>query len=161
MVGPHPDDIQGGRFLYGDGARSRDLAASTYYLAGPDRVQLNSQAGIETLCPGARYQVRWSVANLGTQNETYNIRWYLSINNTITTYDVPIGTNVNARQSVGRFSTWSRLLRMPQKVTPGIYFVGHIVDYDNRVWEQRGGNNYTYMARKVRLLPSSDVRCGP
>ena len=51
-------------------------------------------------------------------------------------------------------------LGVPLKITPGIYFVGHIVDYDNRVWEQRGGNNFTYMARKVRILSSSDVRCG-
>jgi len=160
MVTPHPDDAEGGRFLYSDGARSRDLAASTYYLAGPDRVELNSQPGIEALCPGEYYQVRWSVANLGTVDETYNVRWYLSVNKTITVHDLPIATNVNARQTHGRFSTWSRRLRMPRKITPGIYFVGHIVDYDNRVWEQRGGNNFTYMARKVRILSPSDVRCG-
>ncbi len=160
MVSPHPDDTEGGRFLYSDGARSRDLAASTYYLAGADRVELNSQAGIETLCPGEAYQVRWSVANLGTVDETYSVRWYLSVNKTITMHDLPIATNVNARQTHGRFSTWSRRLRMPLKITPGIYFVGHIVDYDNRIWEQRGGNNFTYMARKVRILSSSDVRCG-
>lgn len=160
MIEPHPDDATGGRRLYGQAGESRDLAASEFKVVAADRVALNSQPNnTETLCPGSRHTVDWSVANLGTVDETYNVRWYLSENRRITDLDHPIATNLGAIQNAGHFSTWRRQLTIPQDVPPGLYFLGHLVDYDERIWERRGDNNYTYMASRIRVLDATDPRC--
>lgn len=160
MVEPHPDDATGGRRLYPSGGSSRDLAASEFRMTAPDRVDLNSQPNsTRTLCPGARHQVFWSVANLGTVNETYSVRWYLSSNLRITEYDHPVATNVGAVQNAGHFSTWLRQITIPPDTPEGVYFLGHVVDYDERIWERRGDNNYTYMAERIRVLAADDPRC--
>ena len=158
-VSPHPDDATGGRVLYGDGQRSRDLAASEFRHAGADRVTTNSDGAIRSLCPGGRHLVHWSVANLGTVHETYNVRWYLSSNRNISTADRVIATNIGAVQNAGFFSTWQRLITIPRTIPPGLYYLGHLVDYDQRIWERRGGNNSTYMASRVRILAANDERC--
>lgn len=149
----------GARRLYGTDGESRDLAASEFRLVAPDSVQLNSAPERVDRCPGEIHRVKWSVANLGTRDETYNVRWYLSTNRTITEFDRAIGTNINAVQVTGAFSTWERTVRIPWDMEPGEYFVGHLVDYDQRIWERRGSNNYTYMATRIRVLPSDDRRC--
>lgn len=158
-ISPHPDDASGGRALYGTGDRSRDLAASEFRHVGNDRVATNSDGTIRSLCPGQRHLVHWSVSNLGTVDETYNVRWYLSRNTNITTADRVIATNVGAVQNAGYFSTWQRLITIPRTVPPGTYYLGHLVDYDQRIWERRGGNNSTYMASRVRILDADDERC--
>lgn len=159
-ISPHPDDASGGRQLYGNGARSRDLAASEFRHVGPDRVTTNSDGAIRSFCPGDRHLVRWSVANLGTVNETYNVRWYLSTNNRITTADRVIATNYRAVQNAGYFSTWQRTITIPH-IPAGLYFLGHLVDFDERIWERRGDNNSTYMASRIRILGVNDERCSP
>jgi len=159
MVEPHPDDATGGRRLYPDREASRDLAASEFRMTGVNRVSTNSRFGERPLCPGERHQVLWSVANLGTVNERYSVRWYLSTNTRITPFDTPIATNVGAVQNAGHFSTWQRLVTIPRNVRPGTYYLGHLVDYDQQIWERRGGNNYTYMAEQIRVLSADDERC--
>lgn len=159
MVSPHPDDASGGRALYPGDLDSRDLAASEFRLAGVDRVTTNSDGALRSLCPGDRHLVHWSVSNLGTIDETYNVRWYLSENRRITTGDRVIATNINAVQNAGHFSTWQRVITIPRTIPPGIYYLGHLVDYDQRIWERRGDNNSTYMASRVRILGADDERC--
>lgn len=161
MVSPHPDDVTGARALYGTDARSRDLAASEFRHVGVDRVTTNSPMGIVDLCPGARHEVRWSVSNVGTMDETYNVRWYLSTNARITTADRVIATNIGAVQNAGHFSTWQRRITIPLTTPPGLYYLGHLVDYDQRIWERRGDNNATYMASRIRVLETDDNRCTP
>lgn len=161
MVEPHPDDATGGRALYPDRGDSRDLAASEFKVAGINRVATNSDGTTRTLCPGERHEVQWSVANLGTIDETYNVRWYLSTNDYITPQDRTIATNVGAVQNAGHFSTWRRVITMPRDIDPGVYYLGHLVDYDQRIWERRGDNNYTYMASRIRILDADDQRCRP
>lgn len=161
MVEPHPDDAMGARRLYPTRAESHDLAASEFRLVEPDRVALNSNATVTNLCPGDLHTVRWSVANLGTVDERYNVRWYLSTNRTISTYDTGIATNRGAVQNAGHFTTWQRHITIPYGINPGLYYLGHLVDYDKQIWERRGGNNYTYMAERVRILAADDARCSP
>ncbi|MCB9527199.1 MAG: matrixin family metalloprotease [Myxococcales bacterium] len=140
-IQPHPDDVTGGRRLYGDGAESRDLAASGFHSPGANRIARNMPDRPVLVCPGDRYETHWSVANLGTVDETYNVRWYLSPDRHISTHDRPIATNVGAVQRAGHFSQWPKTITVPGDTPPGTWYLGHIVDYDQRIWERRGDNN--------------------
>ncbi|MEZ4431509.1 MAG: matrixin family metalloprotease [bacterium] len=140
-IQPHPDDVTGGRRLYGDRAESRDLAASGFYSPGANRIARNMPDRPVLVCPGDRYETHWSVANLGTVDETYNVRWYLSLDRHITTRDRPIATNVGAVQRAGHFSQWPKTITIPRDTPSGTWYLGHIVDYDQRIWERRGDNN--------------------
>lgn len=147
-IQPHPDDVTGGRRLYGDGAESHDLAASSFYLHATNDVRPNADPsdGDIVLCPGDRRETYWSVANLGTVDETYNVRWYLSPDRRITTHDRPIATNVGAVQRAGHFSRWPKTITIPRDTPPGTWYLGHIVDHDQRIWERRGDNNAAVLA---------------
>jgi hypothetical protein len=158
-VEPHPDDAAGGRFLYGSGNRSTDIGASEHRLAGSNNVELNTSSGVASLCPGDTHTFRWSVGNMGTEGVTYNVRWYLSTNDTISTSDIAVGTNTGAFEPAGAFDTWSRTITIPGSVSFGTeYFLGTIVDYDDRVSERYWSNNATYMARKIRIKAASQCR---
>jgi hypothetical protein len=152
VIEPHPDDASGGRFLYGSGNRSTDIGASEHRLVGPNDVELNTSPGVEDVCPGDRYTFRWSVGNMGTEDVTYNVAWYLSTNNVISTTDMLVGSNSNATETAGGFNTWSRTITIPSTASFGSeYFLGTIVDYEDRIAERYWSNNATYMARKIRI----------
>ena len=152
VIEPHPDDAAGGRFLYGSGNRSTDIGASEDRLVGPDWVDVNTTLGTQLVCPGDRYTFLWSVGNMGTEGVVYNVAWYLSPNNVISTSDIFVASNSRAYESAGSFNTWSRTISIPFSVSYGTeYFVGTIVDYDDRVSERYWSNNATYMARKVKI----------
>ena len=89
---------------------------------------------------------------MGTEDVRYNVAWYLSVNNIISTADIKVGSNSGAFEPAGGFTTWSRTITIPSSVTFGTeYFLGTIVDYDDRVSERYGTNNATYMARKIKI----------
>jgi hypothetical protein len=149
VVEPHPDDAAGGRFLYGSGNHSTDIGASEQRLVGANNVELNTTPGTETVCPGDKYTFQWSLGNMGTEGVTYNVAWYLSINNIISTKDIYVGANNGAYESAGDFSTWSRTITIPSSVSYGTeYYLGTFVDYDDKVSERYVSNNATYMARR-------------
>jgi hypothetical protein len=157
VIEPHPDDASGGRFLYGSGNPSTDIGASEQRLVGPNDVELNTTPGSQLVCPGDRYTFRWSVGNMGTEGVRYNVAWYLSVNNIISTADIKVGSNSGAYEAAGGFDTWSRTITVPSNVTFGSeYFLGTIVDYDDRVSERYGTNNATYMARKIKIRNRSE-----
>jgi hypothetical protein len=156
VVEPHPDDANGGRFLYGSGNRSIDIGASEHRLAGPDDVRVDNVPGTEVLCPGDQYGFRWSIGNMGTEGVRYDVAWYLSANDVISVRDILLGSNVDAFEPANGFSTWRRTISIPRSVSYGAeYFVGTIVDYNDKVGERYGTNNATYMARKIRIRPRS------
>ena len=51
VVEPHPDDADGGRFLYGSGNRSTDIGASEQRLAGPNNVSSTQHRASSTSAP--------------------------------------------------------------------------------------------------------------
>jgi matrixin len=156
VIEPHPDDVSGGRLLYPSGKRSTDLGASEFKLVGPDDVALNTHHGTESVCPGDKYTFHWSMGNLGTEPVTYNVAWYLSENDTITTGDIYVGSNVDAHESVGSFSTFVRTITIPSSVSYGKeYFLGTIVDYQDKFNERYETNNAVYMARKIKVRSKS------
>lgn len=159
VIEPHPDDAAGGRFLYNSGNRSTDIGASEHQLVGANDVELNTSPGVERICPGSRYTFKWSVGNMGTEGVTYNVAWYLSTNNIISTGDIFVGANTGAFEPANGFNTWTRTVTIPSSAAFNTeYFLGTIVDYDDRVAERYSTNNATYMARKIRIR--SRAECG-
>jgi hypothetical protein len=159
VIEPHPDDASGGRYLYGSGNRSTDIGASEHRLAGPNDVELNTSPGTEMVCPGSKYTFRWSVGNMGTEDVTYNVAWYLSTNDIISTADIRVGSNTGAHENAGSVNTWSRTITIPGSVSYGTeYFLGTIVDYDDKVSERYVTNNATYMARKIKVRPKAQCK---
>ena len=152
VVEPHPDDADGGRFLYSSGNSSVDLGASDFRFTGPDAIAQNNAPGTQELCPGNSYSFRWSVGNLGTVDQRYNVAWYLSTDVFISTSDIKVGSNSNAFENAGGFDTWSRTIRIPSSVSFGTeYFLGTFIDYDEKIAERYETNNRTYMSRKIRI----------
>lgn len=67
----------------------------------------------------------------------------------ISTFDTLLGTNSGAWGSAGSTGTFSRNLFIPTSVTPGTYYLGFIVDYDQGVSEDNEHNNYMEMPRPI------------
>lgn len=156
VIEPHPDDAQGGRFLYSSGNSSTDLGASEHRLVASDDVDRNTTVGVTQLCPGQQHTFQWSVGNLGTVGKSYNVAWYLSTNTIISTSDIYVASNSGAYQSAGGFNTWSRTVTIPGTVTYGTeYYVGTFIDYDDQIGERYETNNKTYMARKIKIKSKS------
>ena len=152
VIEPHPDDAQGGRFLYSSGNTSVDLGASEFRFVGLNNVALNTTPGTTFVCPGDSYTFRWSVGNLGTVGRQYDVRWYLSTNDYISNYDIYVAGNVNAYESAGGFDTWSRTVTIPASVAYDTeYFLGTYIDWNGNISERYETNNRTYMARKIRV----------
>lgn len=156
-IEPHPDDAAGGRFLYNSGNHSTDIGASEHRLVGPNNVELNTAPGTQMLCPRDEYTFNWSVGNMGTEGVMYNVAWYLSTDNIISTSDIYVGSNSGAYESANGFNTWSRTITIPSSVAYGAeYYMGTIVDYDDKVAERYWSNNATYMARKIKIRNRAD-----
>jgi hypothetical protein len=159
VIEPHPDDASGGRFLYGSGNRSTDIGASASRLIGSNDVDLNDPTSTVSLCPGDSHTFKWSVGNMGTEDVTYDVAWVLSTNNVITLSDIWLAGNVGALEVAGDFSTWTRTATIPATVSFGaVYYLGIILDYEDRVPERRWSNNNTYFAGKIRIWPASECR---
>jgi hypothetical protein len=155
-ISPHPDDAEGGRFLYGSGNTSHDLGASEFRLIGSNNVDRNTSPGTTYLCPGNSYTFRWSVGNMGNVGDGYQVDWYLSTNNIISTSDIFVARNTGAFESANGFDTWTKTVTIPTNVTYGTtYYFGTLVDSNNAVAERYEDNNGTYMARRIAIKARS------
>ncbi len=73
---------------------------------------------------------------------SFNVGFYLSQDQTITTADVFIGSrSVLGGLAPGSFSTASTTLTIPASIAPGVWNLGAIVDYTNTVIESDETNN--------------------
>lgn len=155
-VSPHPDERAGARMLYPGGEAGRDLAASAFYLRGPNQVRsVTPPRGDEHIevCPGQLLGVRWSAANLGSVAATTTVRWYLSANDIISTRDRAISTIRGVALQPGEFLTREHTLPMPRLAPGEAYYLGFMVDAERGSWELRGNNNSTYT--QVRITRSA------
>jgi hypothetical protein len=135
------DDRAGIRYLYSEGGTARaDLVASNYKRTGSGRSA--KVTGPTSASRGANVTFEYTFMNIGSANSgNFNIGFYLSSNDLITTGDRLLGTNVNASCSAGGLVTFTRTLTIPNSVTPGVYYVGILLDKDSAVTEWSDGNN--------------------
>ena len=97
---------------------------------------------------GQSIQVEFSYENNGKTELGVDVGFYLSGNNTITTGDLPLGTR---HLTLGRNSvhTTKTTVQIPAWVPSGTYFVGAVIDHNNKIAEKTFHNNATYVGIKV------------
>jgi hypothetical protein len=94
---------------------------------------------------GQTIQIRQTAENRGT-SQTVTIKWYMSTNSTITTFDTELASSSIA---IGRNTpyTWNRTLTLPNTLNSGDRrWVGAIIDTAGIVAEQNEINNAIYVA---------------
>jgi len=98
-VDPLPDDRYGVRALYADGTTETDVAGSALKRTGTGTSGLVSSP--TSAARGSTISINFTFANLGTATATFDIGFYLSTNDFISTSDKWLGSNYGAWASSG------------------------------------------------------------
>lgn len=146
---PFGDDRLGVRALYGDATTERDVAGSAFKRTGTGTSGLVSSP--LSAARGSTVNIEFTFSNLGTSTQTFDIGFYLSTNNYISTADTLLGTNYGAWGSAGFTGTFSRSLYIPTSVAPGTYYLGFLLDKGNTTAEANEGNNGQPMPRTITI----------
>jgi hypothetical protein len=142
LVGPIADDRAGIRHLYPEAGTARaDLVASNYKQTSAGRSGLVNTAPT-SVNRGSTVTIQYTFMNIGSANSgPFNIGFYLSTDENITTSDRLLGSNSGASASAGASLTTSRTLTIPSTVAAGTYYLGVLLDKDNTVTEWSDSNN--------------------
>ena len=87
-----------------------------------------------TFAQGASINISTTVENKGTAaSEEFDVDFYLSVNDGISTSDIFIGTTTRGGLAPDETSTESAVAMIPMDLAPGVYFVGAIIEifHDN------------------------------
>ena len=146
---PFGDDLLGTRYLYPDSTTETDLAASPLQRTGAGQSGLVDSPA--SASPGSSVTIEFTFSNVGTTKQTFDIGFYLSTNDYISTGDRLLGTNVDAWGDPGFTGTFSRTVTIPSDIAPGTYYLGFRLDDHNEVPETNGGNNVQPMPRSITI----------
>jgi len=149
-IDPLPDDRAGIRALYPDFTAEVDVAGSAFKRTGSGTSSVVSSPA--SAARGSTVNMEVTIANLGTASRSFNIGFYLSTDDRITTGDRLLGTNTGASLSAGGLLTFTRSVTIPSTVAPGTYWLGFIVDNNGAVAEANEGNNGQPMPRTIRIF---------
>lgn len=144
VEGFHADDRAGVRFLYPGSGSERNLYASNWV----KRTDSESTAAVRVntlptrIRRGQSVTLEYSFGNRGNLNSgSFEIGFYLSSNNIISTGDRLLGFNTGAFANAGAFGSFTRTLTIPADVTPGTYFIGVFMDRTGIITESSEGDN--------------------
>ena len=99
---------------------------------------------------GQVVRVHFTYENQGENTKTVNAGYYISTDSTIGTADSRFATQ-SFTLSRGDVYTQSVTVTLPSNLTSGkTYYLGVIVDYDNKLAEVDGANNAAYHIIKIR-----------
>ncbi|MBS0149456.1 MAG: matrixin family metalloprotease [Nitrospira sp.] len=143
------DDRAGIRSLYPDGTTETDVAGSAFKRTGTGTSGLVSSPA--WAYRGTNVTIEFSFANLSTATQTFDIGFYLSTNDFISTSDTLLATNYGAWGSAGFAGTFSRTLYIPSWITPGTYYLGFLIDPSNVKAESNESNNNQPMPRTITI----------
>lgn len=146
---PIADDRFGARVLYGDGTSEVDVAGSAFTHTGSGTSGLVSSSTYAYR--GGYANLQFTFSNLGTASRTFDVGFYLSTNDFISTGDTLLGTNYGASGTTGFTGTFSRSLYIPTWVTPGTYYLGFLIDPNNAFAESNESNNIQPMPRTITI----------
>lgn len=111
--------------------------------AAADLVPSSATVSSTSMLPGANFTLESTVANQGTADATnFDVVYYLSTDAVIETTDTQLDSRTVATLAAGGNSPDSRTLTLPLTLTPGKFYLGMIVDPDNRQTESSDSNNY-------------------
>ena len=148
---PWADDRRGARGLYPDGTTETDVAASPRRLESCDTclgIVLNPTRAER----GSWVEIEFTFSNLSTSTETFDIEFYLSMNDYITTGDTYLGKNFGAWGTAGFSGTFRKRLWIPTWVTPGLYYLGFVLDPGNTKGETNENNNSQALPFKILII---------
>lgn len=150
---PLTDSRQGLRFLYPEGGTAKaDLVALNFKRTGAGSSGLVS--GPSSAFRGSDVNIECTFQNIGSANSgSFNIGFYLSSNDYITTFDTPLGTNFGAFANAGGQVTFTRTLHIPANIAPGTYYLGLLLDKDNTVdeWDNSSASNGLAQPRTITI----------
>lgn len=100
--------------------------------------------------PGQTVLAEFTYENNGKTTQTVNTGWYISNDDVISTGDRLIAVNTGMTLTRDVPFTYRRQLTIPRDLAIGRnYWLGTIVDYDNRVPDNVRSNNATYIPIRV------------
>lgn len=125
MWDPLADDRAGVRVLYPASSTESDIAASRFKYGSMDTT---AYAGSTTSANTGGYAwLEFTVSNLGTSRMDFDVAFYLSQDDVITTSDILLGMNTGAWADPGYTGTFARTLYIPTWVQQGGYWLGFIL----------------------------------
>lgn len=136
---PHGDDRVGARVLYPDATTETDVTM-VGFKANPAvaGASIPVAATPSVVYRGSQVTMDFVFNNMGTSRATVNNGFYLSTDRNITYSDPWIAYVVGAWSNPG--TTWGPInLTIPTWITPGNYYLGAIIDYDNLIAERYDG----------------------
>jgi len=146
---PNADDRLGARSLYADGTTETDVAGSAFkHTTSSHSGLVSSPSSVDA---GHSVTIEFTFMNLGTSKKTFDIGFYLSTNDYISTSDKLLGTNYGASANSGGGGTFSRTLTIPSSTTPGTYYIGFLIDPSGAMSEANEGNNNQPMPRSIKV----------
>jgi hypothetical protein len=148
-IDPLADDRTGVRILYPDGTVETDVAGSAFKRTGTGTSGLVSSP--TSAARGSSITLEFTFSNQGTATQTFDIGFYLSTNDYISTADRLLGMNYGAWGSSGYMGTYTRTLTIPTSVTPGTYYLGFLIDPNNAFGENNESNNNQPMPRTITI----------
>ncbi len=103
---------------------------------------------------GGRISITYTVKNQGnvTARRT-EIAFYLSTDTNITTKDIPLGKGQVPVLAPGASFTGTSWEYIRKDIPPGNYYIGAIVDPQNRIIESNEGNNTGYDSTLITISP--------
>lgn len=147
---PLPDDRQGVRALYGGSGAATDLAASAFkhFTTGSPATGLVSSP--ESAAVGSTVAMEFTLANMGTTQQSPYIGYYLSDNDVISTSDILLGKD-SWFANPGSLGTYIRTLTIPASTPPGVYYLGFMLDPDDVIAESKEYNSNQEMPRTITI----------
>ena len=142
---PLGDDRVGARILYPDGTTETDVAGSAF------KGTKSLISSPSSAARGSYVTIQFTFSNLSTSTKSFDIGFYLSTNDYISTSDRWLGTNYGAWGSAGFIGTFSRTLYIPTTVAPGTYYLGFLIDPNNAQGEANESNNNQPMPRAITI----------
>lgn len=157
-VTPHADDRHGLRLLYPDSSTGNDVIASRFRNLGAsssiNRVREEGDDDIwrtvTTLYRGDWYDVEYTFENLGSNTETVPVKFYISTNNYISSYDRYIGSTTWTMPQGSRVESMKSFI-VPTDLSPGTYYIGYVVDPDNNISESSESNNFVSLRHAINI----------
>ena len=156
----HGDDRAGCRHLYSSGSMTDISLTNWTKNDNSSATAARLVNGPTSATAGQTVSTEWVLENLGTTSITCDVRWYLSTNSTITTSDTVLSTNTGAWISGAGSGTFTKNLTIPSSTSPGTYWIGVIVDYNNMIAEANEGNNALAQPRSVSITCPSQSAPG-
>ncbi len=93
--------------------------------------------------------MEYTFTNLSTSSKSFDISFYISTNDYISTQDTLLGTSTGAWADAGAAGIFSHSVYIPTNISAGTYYLGFIVDSSNSNSESNENNNYMEMPRSI------------